>query len=377
MKPRNIELLIDSGDYFRRMKEDVASARNYVLTQALSFEGDAVGLSMGNLMLASKAPDRRVVIDSFTRHVVNDRLVWTPRNLLDRGLRAEVRETRNMIDRLRSGGVGVRFSGPAGRFLERLPARNHKKLVAVDDRVAYVGGINFSDHNFLWHDLMLRVEDEGFVRFLREDFEGTWNGRQRAAQWALPGMVLHSLDGETNEEAFARVFALIDDAEESLFVECPYVNGPFLDRLAAARRRGVSVTVVTPLNNNFGLCRDAMIWHAANSGFDVRFYPDRMTHMKALLVGGRVLVVGSANFDVLSYRFQQEFMAIVTDRRLVEDFTKRVVEEDLRRSTVCRRVQGSIAARITGMRLEALDRAAAFWRLALPPAPASAPIPVV
>ncbi|HQZ19122.1 MAG TPA: phosphatidylserine/phosphatidylglycerophosphate/cardiolipin synthase family protein [Vicinamibacteria bacterium] len=368
-KVSNIELLVDSGDYFRRMKEDVASAQEYVHAQALSFEGDTVGLSMGDLMLGSKAPDRRVVIDSFTRHVVNDRLVWAPRNLLDRGLRAEVRETRNMIDRLQRGGVGVRFSGPAGRFLERLPARNHKKLVAVDDRVAYVGGINFSDHNFLWHDLMLRVEDPDFVRFLRRDFEETWMGRPRASQWKLPGMVLHSLDGESNEETFARVFALVDDAKESLFVECPYVNGPFLDRLAAARRRGVSVTVVTPENNNFGLCRDAMIWHAGNSGFDVRFYPDRMTHMKALLVDGRTLVVGSANFDVLSYRFQQEFMAIVTDRRLVEDFTRRVVEEDLRQSAPCRRVQGSMAARITRVRLEALDRASAFWRLALPPAP--------
>jgi len=364
--PANIELLVDSGDYFRRMKEDVASARSYVLAQALSFEGDAVGLAMGDLMLASMAPDRRVVIDSFTRHVVNDRLVWTPKNLLDRGLRAEVRETRAMIDRLRSGGVGVRFSGPAGRFLERLPARNHKKLVAVDDRVAYVGGINFSDHNFLWHDLMLRVEDEGFVRFLREDFEGTWNGTQQAAQWASPGLVLHSLDGETNEEAFARVFALIDAAKESLFVECPYVNGPFLDRLADARRRDVSVTVVTPENNNFGLCRDAMIWHGNNSGFDVRFYPDRMTHMKALLVDGSVLVVGSANFDVLSYRFQQEFMAIVTDRPLIADFTKRVVEEDLRRSTPCRRTHGFMAARITGLRLDALDRLSALWRRTLP-----------
>jgi cardiolipin synthase len=264
--------------------------------------------------------------------------------------------------------VGVRFSGPAGRFLERLPARNHKKLVAVDDRVAYVGGINFSDHNFLWHDLMLRVEDEGFVRFLREDFEGTWCGRQKAAQWELPGLVLHSLDGESNEEAFARVFELIDGAKESLFVECPYVNGPFLERLAAARRRGVSVTVVTPENNNFGLCRDAMVWHAAHSGFDVRFYPDRMTHMKALLVDGSVLVVGSANFDVLSYRFQQEFMAIVTDQALVRDFTERVVGEDLRRSTPCARVQGSMAARITGLRLEALDRLSAFWRFVLPPA---------
>ena len=117
------------------------------------------------------------------------------------------------------------------------------------------------------------------------------------------------------------------------------------------------------------LCRDAMIWHATKSGFDVRFYPDRMTHMKALLVDGRTLVVGSANFDVLSYRFQQEFMAIVTDPHLVADFARRVVEEDLRLSARCRRVQGSIAARITGMRLEALDRASAWWRLALPPAP--------
>src|SRR6185436_14372580 len=111
-----------------------------------------------------------------------------PSSLLDRGLQAEVQETGDMIDRLQRGGVGVRFAGPAGRFLERLPARNHKKLVAVDDRVAYVGGINFSDHNFLWHDLMLRVEDPGFVRFLREDFEGTWSGRPKAAHWELPGL---------------------------------------------------------------------------------------------------------------------------------------------------------------------------------------------
>jgi len=372
MSRPKVELLVDSPDYFRRVKEDVAGARDYVLTQALSFEGDAVGLAMGELMLASAAPDRRAVIDRFTRHVVSDRLIWTPGNLLDPELRAEVRETREMIGRLRRGGVGVRFSGPAGRFLERLPARNHKKLVAVDDRVAYVGGINFSDHNFLWHDLMLRVEDPGLVRFLREDFEATWSGKPRASQASLPGLVLHSMDGETNEETFARVFALMDGAKESLFVECPYVNGPFLNRLAAARRRGVSVTVVTPENNNFGLCRDAMIWHAHTSGFDVRFYPGRMTHMKALLVDGRVLVVGSANFDVLSYRFQQEFMAIVTDRHLVEDFIERVVVEDLRRSTPCRHVHGSISACITAARLAALDHLSALWRLALPPAPAPA-----
>lgn len=362
----NIELIVDSGDFFARMAQDVKSAGNYVLTQALTFEGDATGLAMSQLLLSSNALDRRVIIDSFTRHVVNDRLVWAPGSLLDRTLQAEVRETKQMIDRLRSADVGVRFTGPAGRFLTRLPARNHKKLVAVDDRVAYIGGINFSDHNFAWHDVMLRIEDETLVRFLREDFEGTWSGTQGGARCELPGITLYSLDGETNEDAFAHVFELIDGAARSLFVECPYVNGPFLDKLAAARRRGVSVTVVTPMNNNFGLCRDAMIWHGIHSGFDVRFYPDRMTHMKALVVDGRTLVVGSANFDVLSYRFQQEFMAIVTEQSVVSDFIERVVVPDLRISTRGEKTPGFVAGRLTGARLHGLDRLSALWRQALP-----------
>ena len=78
--------------------------------------------------------------------------------------------------------------------------------------------------------------------------------------------------------------------------------------------------------------------------------------------------MGSANFDVLSYRFQQEFMAIVTDPRLVEDFRNRVVEVDLRRSAPCQETHGLIATRFTEARLGALDRISELWRWVLPAA---------
>jgi cardiolipin synthase len=360
-----IELLVDAGEFWNRLARDLGAARRSVLVQALSFEGDAAGRGMAEALLSCKATDRRLMIDEFTHHVVSDRLVWAPATWLDRELRCEVRETRRMLERLEAGGVGVRFTNPVGPFLTQLPRRNHKKLVVLDDRVAYIGGINFSDHNFAWHDLMLRIEEPALASFLRDDFACSWHGRHQAARRVFPGMALHVLDGLSNEEAFAPVLRLVDTARHSLFVECPYLTSPFFGRLAAARRRGVTVTAVTPQRNNWRLAQDAMVRLATRHGVDVRLYPERMTHMKALLVDDRTLVLGSANFDVWSYRFQQEFMAIVTDASLIEDFRARVVEPDLRKSTPCAASPGAIAGRGIEMKLAALDAISAAWKAAL------------
>jgi cardiolipin synthase len=357
-----IELLVDSGEFWSRLKDDVARARERVYTQALSFEGDAAGNAMAEALLRCAAPDRRVLIDSFTFHVINDRFRWTPRNLLDRELRSEVRATGRMVEALREGGVGVRFTNPVGPFFTRFPNRNHKKLVVVDDRIAYVGGINFSDHNFAWHDLMLRIEDPAVAAFLGDDFASSWRGRQLGGHRVFPGVQVSVLDGASNEAAFAPVIELLDQARESVFVECPYLTSPFCGRLAAARRRGVAVTVVTPERNNWGLVRDAMVWQAQRHDLDVRFYPDRMTHMKALLVDGRSLVLGSANFDVWSYRFQQEFLAIVTDATVISDFTARVLEPDLARSAHCEATLGNLASRLLEWKLGAIETLSAHWK---------------
>ncbi|HEX9189721.1 MAG TPA: phospholipase D-like domain-containing protein, partial [Vicinamibacteria bacterium] len=153
-----LELLLDAAEFWPRAAADLRGARERVYVQALTFEGDASGQQVAAALAASPAPDRRVLVDRFTRYVISDRLVHHPKSLLDRALRAEVRATRRMFRDLGQSGVPVRFSGPLGPLLSRAPARDHKKLVLVDERVAYVGGINFSDHNFAWRDLMLRIE---------------------------------------------------------------------------------------------------------------------------------------------------------------------------------------------------------------------------
>jgi cardiolipin synthase len=91
----------------------------------------------------------------------------------------------------------------------------------------------------------------------------------------------------------------------------------------------VEVTLVVPERNNWQTLGRCLAGEAVRGEMDIRFFPDRMTHMKAMLVDDEVLLVGSANFDLISYRFQQEYLAEVTDPGLLAAFRARVVEPDL------------------------------------------------
>lgn len=194
-----IELLWGSDRFWKRAAADVGRASQRLYVQAMTFEGDDAGLQVAAAISACGASDRRVLVDAYTRHVVSDRFVWTPSALADPSLRSEVRSTRAMFARLASEGVRVRMTNPVGPFFARYPARNHKKLILADN-VAYIGGINFSDHNFAWNDFMLRLEGPAAADFLGADFEATFTGAPRPARADLGELRLYSMDGRSNVE---------------------------------------------------------------------------------------------------------------------------------------------------------------------------------
>lgn len=351
-------LLVDSAEFWQALCMDLSSARERVLVQALTFEGDAVGQALTEALLSASARDRRLVIDCFSKHVVSDCWLSHPRHLFDRGLREERRQTDVLAARLEHGGVSVKFVNPFGAFYQHLPARNHKKLVVVDDRVAYIGGINFSDHNFAWHDLMVRIERTDVTAFLAEDFAATWEGRNLARVGRFGDLEVHALDGRTNEEAFEPVLGLLARARKTIFVESPYVMKPFHQALSEAARRGVQVDFVTPAQNNWALLGRALTWRARGDAVRVRRYTPGMTHLKAILVDDEALVLGSANFDFLSYCFQQEYFAVFKEPGLLADFRRRVVEPDLAR-TVRVTTTAGYGDRIADWQIAGLERLAA------------------
>ena len=352
-----IELLIDFQQFWARLSEDIRTAERSVYLQTFALEGDAVGQQLAAALISSSAPDRRILADSFTRVVLSDRFKYSPSALLDRELRDEARQTTLMQRDLRTAGVGIRFTNAYGPTPRRLLSRNHKKLIVVDECTAYIGGINFSDHNGAWHDMMLRIEDAATVQFLREDFLLTWAGKDRVARESAQGIEILTTDGRSNRAVFQQVLDLVDAARKSIFVESPYVTFPFYERLREAARRGVRVMVLTPEHNNWRFFQNYARLESARSGIDLRFFRGRMSHLKAMLIDDECLVAGSTNFDYLSYRIHQELIALITIPEVIEDFRERVMIPDVAnsRAVECR---ASIAGKqLLGLQTRLVDAA--------------------
>ena len=324
-----IELLVNFNEFWLRLNEDIASAQQSVFVQTFAFEGDAVGKQLARALLSSPAEDKRVLADSFTRVVLNDRFRYAPANLFDNGLRREAGQTTAMLAQLEAAGIKIKFTNPYGLSPRRLLSRNHKKLIVIDSTTAYIGGINFSEHNAAWHDLMLRITDPKAVRFLRTDFISTCANHNRVRHSQFDGLELFTLDGRNNRQAFQRVLDLIDTARHTIFVESPYITFPFYEPLREATRRGVEVKIVTPAKNNWNYFARYARVEAARSRIDLRLYRGGMSHLKAMLIDDQFLIAGSSNFDYFSYRLYQEILAVITEPKVISEFRERVMLRDV------------------------------------------------
>jgi cardiolipin synthase len=317
------EILMGAPAFWARAAADIAAARRRVLLQAMTFEGDAAGLGVAAAIAASPAARRAVLVDDYSRWIVSDRHIWSPATLFDRAARDEVRATRTMFADLVAGGVGVRVTNPVGVLFANFAARNHKKLIVADD-VAYLGGINFSDHNFAWPDFMLRLEGQEAADALADDFDATYAGRPRAWRRQMDGLELHSLEGRTNAAGFAEVFRMIQSAGREIVVISPYLTFPFSGALARAAGRGVTVRLITPWASNKPTVRNALLATAARAGFEVHLLPG-MTHLKGLLIDDERLIVGSSNFDFASLAAEEEFLAVISDASAIEAFRRQII----------------------------------------------------
>ena len=305
--------LFTNREFAEDLKQGLAAAQRRVLIQVMTFDGDASGLAVADLMAeaAGRGVDVRLLVDCFALRYVSDRLATDP------SVRDEAAETAAMFDRLRAAGVAVTFTQPWGPVLFFGLSRNHKKLYVMDDH-AYLGGINISDHNFAWRDFMIRTEDPTIVQTLADDFARTERGER------------HSLNEPviTNAEIEPVFNDIVRGASRSLVLASPYSLDVGIVRLLE-QSPAPAKAVIIARSNNFRWLRAAepYLWgRLARSGVQMLTYPD-FFHARFLLADDNKLLVGSSNFSRHSFRCNQEVCLLITDTEFIADFKARMLPD--------------------------------------------------
>jgi cardiolipin synthase len=255
---------------------------------------------------------------------------------------------------LKAAGVKIgEFGQPKWYSLEELNYRTHRKILVVDGRVGFTGGVGLDDQwqgraqdKEHWRDTMVRIEgpvvrlmegafNENFIETLGPVTPAVDAPAQVPAEPLDTAMVLRSSpSGGAND--LKRLYLLtIAAARRTLDICTPYfVTDESSDwALAEARKRGVRVRILVE-----GDLTDAkpVKYASRNSyqrlldqGMEIYEYQPTMMHTKALVADGVWSIFGSANFDNRSLELNDEMNVAVSDKplaaRLLEDF-----EQDLK-----------------------------------------------
>jgi len=272
--------------------------------------------------LHSPAADRCLIIDSYSKVVVNDRFVLGPSAIFSPEISAEVKNGKALLKKASHAGIQVVFTNPVGPLLARYPYRNHKKMILVDD-VSFIGGINFSDHNFAWHDMMVRFDDAGMAEILSADFNLNRAGQKTSGVYEHDhGHIL--ITNRTQPEPYKALFNYIRSAQKSIDIFSPYVSNPLLGTLKNEINSDVSIRFFTPQQNNKGIFKKLMLHEAQKQWFELYLYNKGMSHLKAILIDSTTLIVGSTNYDFVSYFFEEEVIVVTHQKELISGFKEHV-----------------------------------------------------
>lgn len=245
-----------------------------------------------------------------------------------------------------------------------LNRRNHRKLLVVDDRCAYFGGMNIHDHGHLfrasptdssvdpaaaWRDLHIRLTGPQQVE-VADSFERSWMHAKGEKMTRRPSAYRRAQLSQTDESIHffdtgpglkfsraPRVFRrLLRGSNRSVVLAMAYFIpvGRVMGEIIRARRRNVHVHVLVPSMTDVPIAQyGAWYLYRKLLRMGIRLYErkNRVMHTKTMVVDRQWTVVGSANMDPRSLYINLEFMAVIRSPAFAQAVI-RVTRNEMRRS---------------------------------------------
>lgn len=243
------------------------------------------------------------------------------------------------------------------RFLMTLSYRDHRKIVVIDNRIGYTGGMNINDHYFYqWRDTHLRLTGEA-VASLQYAFLDTWLASGGQLHSAVNSFFFH-LDKPSCGQSLGTLTQITPDdptspepvlltayewilnhAQKYVWFQSPYIAPPpsLISAMRHAAQRGVDVRVMVPEHCDTAIMRPInKSYYAELTEAGVLFYvrSGEFMHSKTIVCDDYLSCVGSANLDYRSFGIDYEINTFFYDRAVALR-QKQIFENDL---PICRLV---------------------------------------
>ncbi|MFN3525668.1 MAG: cardiolipin synthase [Paracoccus sp. (in: a-proteobacteria)] len=327
-----LRLLEESDAAIDRLVEAIDAAQDHVHVLFYIWLPDASGTKIAEALIRAegRGVECRVIVDAV-------------------GSRALVRS--DLWHRMGQAGAECVTAFPLGlpffsMLFQRLDLRNHRKILVIDNRVAFTGSRNCADMAFAikprfapWVDILLSVEGP-VVRQLQAVFLGDWmsyTGRdlghmlQAVPLVQQPGKLAQVVATGPDLRAGSVsdcLTGMLHAARDNVVITTPYyVPDAALDAaIQAAARRGVRVTMILPARNDsliVGATSQGFYYGLLAAGVRLMLFEQGLLHSKIMTVDGRMAMIGSANLDRRSFELNYEVNMGVFDPDLVATLDER------------------------------------------------------
>jgi len=305
------DVLLNGDEIFPAMLAAIRGAETSITFESYIYWSGSIGKQFASAL--SERARAGVPV-----HVLLD---WLGSNKLD----------PEQLETMKQAGVVVRrFHEPAWYHLHRMNNRTHRKVLVVDGKVGFTGGVGIADEwtghaqdPGHWRDTHFRAEGpvvaqmqavfmDNWIKVTGEVLHGAGYFPELTAQGEQAGQMFSSSPTGGSESMRLMYLLAITAAEKTIHLSSAYFVPDDLTSaaLVAAARRGVRITIVTP-----GEHMDAVTVQRASrarwgelleAGIDIHQYQPTMYHCKVMIVDGLWVSVGSTNFDSRSFSLNDE-----------------------------------------------------------------------
>lgn len=332
-----VDLLINGEQKFLRLLEDLRNAQEHIHIQYYIYENDVIGNEIADILIEKHKAGVEVkfIYDDFGA--------------------SSIRKT--LVRRLNAAGVPNYpfYKIKLIALANRLNYRNHRKIVLIDNKIGYVGGINIADKyinngnsNKYWRDTHLRIEGLSALS-LQMVFLGDWqfcadenieNITKYFPRNTLPvieseGKVVQIISSGPDSNYPSILFALnraILLSKKSVWLTTPYFipEETLTDTLIMASLSGINIKLLVPMDSDSAFvntCATSHYEEMLEAGVEIYRYTKGFIHAKTMVCDDKIAFVGTANLDQRSFDLNFEVNAVVYNKELAQQLSSAFLED--------------------------------------------------